>query len=44
MAPRSDKGKEKLRNELKRLTRDFNEQIKPYVFISPDQSRESIEE
>lgn len=25
MAPRSDRGKEKLRNELKKLTKDFNE-------------------
>lgn len=34
--PRSDKGKENLRNALSKLTKDFNEQIKPYVFISPD--------
>lgn len=36
MLQRNDPGKEKLRNELKRLTKDFNEQVKPYVFISPD--------
>lgn len=42
MAPRSDKGKERLREALGRLTKDFNEQIKPYVFISPDSVQQEI--
>ena len=42
MSLRSDSKKASMRDELKRLVTDFNEQLKPYVFISPDNSRDNI--